>query len=447
MTPNEEPYSVSHDSRRPHSRAESEPTPLPLPWRPSIVQKTQLKEGTGGGGAVMNATSPTSSPPHVRRTLTSEGATWGNFQPPAQLVSPLAHIAPKKKAGGFLRPVRPISGTGGGGLNKKISASVDAHLDSRLQSQPLPFQTVASGRHARGQVGPLHFLSNQQPMVGWGSNSRMGSLPRRSKDIQALMQTHLPTSPYSSVQDISTLNGFDTGKGSITSVDIKHDMFSNDKTSPQGSNVVSPLGSRVASPHGSARVSPHESMAVSVQGGMRISPHGSTRVSPQGSTTVSPHGSTRISPHGSTRVSPHGSTTVSPHQSMQFSSPEGSKVMSLQPSAALVKSYEDLKADPIMSGEMSKSRRRHRSISANPVTRLPVGYEGQSSDSQPHHSLFDPSAMNGGPSLNHTHKSHRRHRRISQETKPSEARKSGTRRHTHCGTTSPLPPPSYLTEL
>ena len=435
MTPNEEPYSVSHDSRRPHSRAESEPTPLPLPWRPAFVQKTQLKEGTG---AAMNATSPTSTPPHVRRTLTSEGGTWGNIQPPTQLVSPLAHIGPKKKAGGFLRPVRPISGAGGGGLNKKISASVDAHLDSRLQSQPLPFQTVASGRHSRGQVGPLHF-TNQHPMVGWGSNSRMGSLPRRSKDIQALMQTNLPTSPYCSVQDISALNGFDTTKGSITSVDIKHDMFSNDMTSPQGSTAVSPLGSRVASPHGSTRVSPHESMAVSGHGGTRISPHGSTR--------VSPHGSTTVSPHGSTRVSPHGSTTVSPHQSMQFSSPEGSKVTSLQPSAAMVKSYEDLKADPIMGGEISKSRRRNRSISANPVTRLPVGYEGRSSDSQPHDSLFDPSAMNGGPALKHAHKSRRHHRRVSQEMKPPEARKSGTRRHTHTGTTSPSPHPSYLTEL
>ena len=469
VTPSEAPYPVqisNHDSHRPHSRAESEPNPLPLPWRPSIVQKTQLSREGLRASLGPGSTSPAGSPPHSRRPLSMlvEGGISSHTGTAPQLVSPLEHIGGKKKSGGFLRPVRPTSG--GAALNKKISSSVDAHLDSSGQFQITPsFQeprSITSGSHSRkgghrGQVGEMCYHGNQQPILGWATNSRMGSLPRRTRDIQALMQTQLPiTSPYSSVQDISTLNGLDTAAGSVTSVDIKQEMFSNDyvKKPPRGSIHTSPQGSTTVSPHGSRAVSPH--------GSTRVSPHGGTRVSPHGSTRVSPHGSTRVSPHGSTRVSPHESMTVSPHESMQFSSLEGSKVttrsyMSQQHSREMVKSHENIKVDPISGGEVPKPKRRHhRSISANPATRHYTDHVGQSSEYS-HDIQFDQPMIPNGlhPHMDHhphAHTSHRSHHQerlqhTSQEKVTSDGRKSGkNRRHTHAGITHSQKP-SYLTEL
>ena len=188
------------------------------------------------------------------------------------------------------------------------------------------------------------------------------------------MRTHLPTSPYSSIQDIHTQEGGGRG-GSITSIDIRQDMFSTE----------------------------HRRMG------------------------VSPHGSTKVSPHGSTTVSPHGSTTVSPHQSMRFSSPEGSRVTSPHHSRVVMKSHENLKMDLIGGGDVmsSSKRRHHRSISANPVTR----HRGQSSD------YYDAMKLEGIPNGvhplpdPHPHMSHRHH-----DNHHSSAGHK-TRRHTHSGHT------------
>ena len=463
VTPSEEPYNIpSHDTHRPHSRAESEPNPLPLPWRPNIMQKTQhasKRDGVSMATGANTATSPSSSPPHSRRVATMATDGGGAGYGPAPLVSPLAHIGggKKKKGGAFLRPVRPISG--GGALSKMMSSSVDAHLDSRGQqppplSFPDPPQTAMSGSYRkggghRGQVSPLYNHGDQQPMLGWTSNARIGSLPRRSKDIQALMQKTLPTSPYSSVQDISTLNGFDTAKGSITSVDIKQELFSHEQL---GSGQY--VGGTATPQNGRTSVSPHGSRVVSPHGSTRVSPHGSTRVSPHGSTRVSPHGSRVVSPHGSTRVSPHGSTRVSPHGSMQFPLPEGSAQVHVSPHHSRVfgKSQENLKVDPARVLEPPQSKRRHRSVSANPVIKRRVSDVGQSTEYYNHATQFDQLMVPNGvhPHLDHqtpVHKSHHRHDNHHHTAHETGGRKSGkTRRHTLSGT-SPSQHPSHLTEL
>ena len=451
VTPSDEPYQVqvpNHDAPRPASRAESEPNPLPIPWRHKLVQKTQLPSHVGregvntGGNPVINATSPSSSPPHSRRVLSM--STEGVNTLPShhhQLVSPLTHIASKgskKKNVGFLRQV-----------SKKMSSSVDAHLDSRAQPAT-SFQhdprALGGGSYPkkgghRGQIGQSRPRGDQQPMLGWASNSRMGSLPRRSKDIQALMQTQLPiTSPYSSVQDISALNnGYDANRGSITSVDIKQEMFSHD--------------------------------------GFKLSPHGSVQTSPHGSTTVSPHGSRVVSPHTSTRISPQGSTRISPHQSMHLPPGEGSKDvshnhMSQQHSGVMVQSFENLRVEPINGTEISKSRPHHRSVSARTASRHHSGLGVQSSDYQRDTRIDQPMIPNGAhPHTEHrmrTHHSHHHHHQEEVEVAPVEGRQSGSlfkqRRHTHSGV-SPAPHdhahlgvspahhgnphtnPSYVTEL
>lgn len=311
----------------------------------------------------------------------------------------------KKKSGGLLRPVRPISGRA---LSKKISASMDADLDTAARHviDPRAFQSGSvsrkGGRHA--QVGPMH---EQQPILGWSSHSQMGSLSRRSKDIQALMRRQLPTSPYTSVQDISALG--DMPNGSVTSVDIKPELFSND----------------------------------------------SKRISPQGST--------RVSPHGSTSVSPHGSTSVSPHESMRLVSPEGSHVMahdhtSPQHSRVIVRSHENLKMDPLTGGEVPQPKKRYRSVSANPSARPYPAYADQGLNSV-RDPRFDHPIPNGAihPSeqtylSHHPHPHHPTDHHYHHTHDQTDGRKSGSlfkqRRHTHSGVQAPQSkPPSHITEL
>ena len=358
----------------------------------------------------------------------------------------------------LLRPVRPISTSGG--LNKRISASVDTNLDMRGGEQDYatpPLVAAArlrggeGGGGHRGQVGPRNHgdQAHTQPHVGWGGNYRLvGSLPRRSRDIQALMQVHQPiTSPYSSVQDMSVIGGLGGGggggggKGSATSVDIKSELFSDGRGRGErnggeawghGSTGVSPYGSRAGSGYGNRRVSPH--------GSMGASPYGSTGVSPYGSTTVSPYGSRTVSPHGSRAVSPRQSAIISPipdlaHGGPKVISPNHSRVIGRPP-------VENI-------GEIPKSKRRHhRSISANPATK------GQSSD-------YYTTQVNGydAPGIpNGTHRDHHHgyekpphHLLPVSLDDPSEVKRSLSgkhRNHTHPGEREQYTEgSSHLTEL
>ena len=462
-----------------------------MPWRPgaSILKKFKVPSDTKEGISQtpgITAQSPSSSPPPLSRPLVTDtrqgGGHHGNMITP--LVSPLTQMGlstSKKKRSGFLRPV--ISGG-----DKKISASVDANLDSRAGGgQPLgllsfqdPSQrTLMSGGYPssrkgsgiggnRSQISAVGNPSNHHPMLGWTSNSRMGSLPRRSRDIQAMMQYQQPvTSPYSSVQDIHHLSADGDGgvnnRGSVTSVDIKHEMFSGDRngrtgqyensgTSPHGSTMVTPHGSTMVSPHGSRTVTPHGSRTVTPHGSRTVTPHGSRTVTPHGSRTVSPHGSRTVTPHesrvssahgGNKRLSPHGSTTISPLQSMHFSSPEGSKVISPYHSRVMEKSHENLKSDLIGGpagggGDILKSKRHHRSISANPMIR-------QESSDYYKHNVLDHGMIPNGVHLPTDHHGNSSHNHNIDYTQRPLSSTSKTRRHTHSGDSTHNN--SYLTEL
>ena len=147
------------------------------------------------------------------------------------MVSPLTHILSSKSSGGskqkgFLDPIRPRSVSIG---NHRLSGSIDNNL--HLKTSNHPTQSASGWRH-RTQVAPV---SNRRLSVdaqlGWASAAHFTTqkLAHTGKnppaDIQALMQqgSKLPSSPYSSVQDIPHMV-YRTGQdGSMT--ELKPEMF------------------------------------------------------------------------------------------------------------------------------------------------------------------------------------------------------------------------------
>ena len=403
VTPSEEPYQPpAHEHTfRAHSRAESEPTPLPIPWRQPLLPKNQLHNyERGGGGANISPIRPLSPDAPAQHSV-----------PP--LVSPLAQLNTKSsKKGGILRPVRPPSGHSH--RAQKKYASVDANLDSLVIQTHEQFSTAGgslsrkagAGGGNLAQVGPSRY--GGEPQLGWANrSSQIGSLPRKSRDIQALMNAPLPTSPYHSVQDLSGASH--AQNGSATSIDLRHELFSS----------------------GSSRKSPH--------GSTTVSPHGSRAVSPHGSRTVSPHGSTTVSPHGSKTVSPYGSTTVSPQQSMRLMSPEGSNVLNADAhspldSRVVVKSHENLQKDVLNarrgggSGDVLHTKRRRRSASAYPGGRSSVEHQEHAA-SFGKDTLFERSPQNGimRPSEHMHPLPPQPHRNIGHPRRGLGGREEGTR--------------------
>ncbi|CAI7988635.1 hypothetical protein GBAR_LOCUS26 [Geodia barretti] len=435
LPPQNSAHHFHHYTGRPHSRAESEPNPLPLPWRPSLVQKYQLSREENEGAPHMKPLNTSSLSRH--HTFTEGGSS--NHGNPTHLISPLSQMGGgasssmkklkrNKPSYGerLLRPVRPIST--GGALDKRTSASVDTNLDMRGGGQdyatpPLVGRLDGDARGHRGQVGPRVDHTHTQPHASW-ANYRVGSLPRRSRDIQALMQMGQPiTSPYNSVQDISVIGVLDGGgKGSITSVDIKSELFSGGRGGGKGGEAWG---------HDGTRISPYGSRAGSGYANRRVSPYGSTGTSPFGSTTVSPHGSRAVSPRQSAVISP-------------LPDPAGAKVISPIHSRVIGRPVENL-------GEFPKSKRRHhrRSISANPANNPP------SLDYYTHevNGLDHPGIPNG------EHPPHRDrhgyvkppHHLLPVANDSSEVRRSSAgknRNHTHPGTRDQYPEgQSHLTEL
>ena len=403
-----------------------------MPWRSSLVQKSQLPSGTDREGV---APGIRANQPH--RHAASSDDSGGNHGNPGttQLVSPLTQmgVASKKRSKHtsiLLRPVRPISG--GGPLNKKISMSVDTHLDTRGGGGSHDLRGSHDRSHDLPRVGRLgghggHNHGNNkhhQQLLNWASNARVGSLPRRSRDIQGMMEARQPvTSPYSSVQDISLVGGLDGGgRGSVTSVDIKTELFSGAAGEAWGHDGmgVSPNGSRVGSAYGNRRVSPH------------------------GSTGVSPYGSTTVSPYGSRTVSPHGSRAMSPH--VMSDGLEGSKVDSPSHSRVLGRPREN-------GGEFPKPKRRHhhhhhhhRSVSANPAIK------GQGSDYYAHAvNGFDHPGIQNGAHHHQDHPPPPPHHILHMSDELSEVKRSSsgkTGSHTHpSGRGHSADKNSYLTEL
>ena len=234
MTPNEEPFQHTQDLVRPHSRAESAPDPLPIPWKPKLAQRIRSPA----------ATSPNASPPISPRQ--PFGATDPISPTPYRepLASPLSHLAgkvPKKKSkpGPALNRVPRPRSMSVEHMSRTLSGSVDAQLHIKSK-QP---HTLQNWSHV---VAPRNRLKSDGvvPQLGWTGSSRH-TLNGPHADIQALMKMNLPSSPYSSVQEIPQGVLFSFGpaadEGSTHSVELKPELFSHphqSKLSPQASKAA-----------------------------------------------------------------------------------------------------------------------------------------------------------------------------------------------------------------
>ena len=125
-------------------------------------------------------------------------------------------------------------------MSRPLSGSVDAQLHIKSK-QP---HTLQNWSHA--VVAPRNRLKSDGvvPQLGWTGSSRH-TLNGPHADIQALMKMNLPSSPYSSVQEIpqGVLVRYGPGadEGSTHSVELKPELFSHphqSKLSPQASKVA-----------------------------------------------------------------------------------------------------------------------------------------------------------------------------------------------------------------
>ncbi len=221
MTPKEEPYLVPREPVRPHSRADSAPEPLPVPWRPKLVHQKHRSpthedvRSLHKSPATSAEQSPESSPPHLRHRLGQL------FEQPSQrkikepMVSPLAQLVSKATKGSSSRkkvldPIRPR--TVSLGTSRKLSGSIDAQL--HLQTGHPQTSSFTSGWRGHGQVGPTSrrlSMDSVPPSIGWAgpfSQRSAGSSYNKlshADDIHGMMQKKLPVSAYRSLENIEDL--------------------------------------------------------------------------------------------------------------------------------------------------------------------------------------------------------------------------------------------------
>lgn len=226
-TPMEEPYyRSSQEPQRPHSRAESMPDPLPIPWRYNIAPISQLAR-------TPTARSPNPSPPPKPQSSLQEDVH--NFKEPVG-PPPVAHLRPSKKKGS-LKPIRPKSVSLG---SKNLSSSMDANLHMRTAglSQPGSHTMSVMWPPQQQKIAPVggRRTSTEAPAtasLGWQSvnNIHRQTLPGTlgPRDIQGLMVgSSTPSSAYSSIRDIPhEIHQLQVGNesGSAVSVDIQADLF------------------------------------------------------------------------------------------------------------------------------------------------------------------------------------------------------------------------------
>ena len=383
--------------------------------------------------------SPSTSPPPLSNTDILKDAPT-NQQGTVPLISPISHTGGSKGSKRVLGPIRP----GSGGFNKAMSASVDTHLDSRthqipiLPSQDPRFHSNIS-RHEQSAHPPV--LQHHSSEFSRTNRPGMGSWSRRSHDIQALMKMPMPFSPYRSVRDIPNASAHEDAKGSTTSVDIKHELFVNERAQsppqyndtqirPQGEKSFSSPVSRVLSPTHKRVTSPNESRAISLPGNRVVS-------SPN---AISPPNSRVVSPHGNKRALPDG-------QYVNYCSPDNHSINHVP--AQLIKSSNALNFHPNydpdqleMSQHHQKYERHHRSTSAHPISprnhvmngkthhhhhgELPSEKQIDVDENYLQHSQQLPNLTVSNDLLHHTHGQSKKTRR-----------KSG-HRHTHNGGPMPI---------
>ena len=178
---------------RPHSRAESTPDPLPVPWRPKLTDKLLM--------------SPTYSSQTVPKPLQEEANQ--HVKTKDALVSPLSNFKPKKRTS--LNPIRPKSVA----LSKNISMSVG----SDLHKIP-PGTSVA--------MPGTHTLSGNMHM--WKGSHKVAPLRRQSHD--GILGAQLG---WASIESFP-VDSENFESASTTSVEIKPEMFQPVNYSPHGSS-------------------------------------------------------------------------------------------------------------------------------------------------------------------------------------------------------------------
>lgn len=260
VTPTEEPYqhhTPPHEIQRSHSRAESAPDPLPIPWRPNLVP-FQLPGGSG------TSSSHHHHQQHQQKSPSSEESKQPALKD-ALVPSPGSqhhHVhksTMKKKVLGPLRPKSVSLGSapaGAGNLSKSIDSLNIRHSvipgshtvsgiawqqQQQYQQQQQQQKMMPSLKNKRNSEGVIH---------GWSSNQRLG----QPADIRSLMlgsgggmgsgaasSNAFNSIPYDMHKlDVSSANH---DYGSATSVEISNEMFTHSPQSHSPHNSASPLGS------------------------------------------------------------------------------------------------------------------------------------------------------------------------------------------------------------
>ena len=260
MTPNEEPYQhPPPESMRPHSRAESAPDPLPVPWRSTLAPHSQL--------VVPIPLSPTSPNP----VSPAMGSPMEEFKPAYPYKEPVV-VTPQQQQ--LVPKQQPHPHPHAHGRHKSASKKNLSPLRSRPKSVSMGAMTVPGNLsksidglnlkpaiveqpggmswHRHKKIVPMGSKRHSEGMLrGWGSAQRLG----QPADIQAMMQRGqgMPSASYNTLSyprhklDTNAFNGgvMNQEMGSDTSVEIRHEMFTpgpSVNTSPGGSKGSSPLG-------------------------------------------------------------------------------------------------------------------------------------------------------------------------------------------------------------
>ena len=269
MTPNELPYHPP-EALHSHSRAESAPDPLPVPWRTNIAPQNQLAPMHRHSGMPPPGISPPVSP--QQRTLSNESSP--KMYPPALKESLVVTPTSPRATGSIyrdgkhskkkLRPLRTkSSSTSSRPITPQLSKSIDGlNLQPMLMAQP--------GSHTMSGVNwdPARNIQYRRNSLGvvhqrWASNQRLG----QPADIQGLMANGMSSQAYNSSYEIHRLEvggGGNTSPhgrsntGSITSVEINTELFTpsggggggSGHSSQVYSNSTTPMGSKGSSPQG-----------------------------------------------------------------------------------------------------------------------------------------------------------------------------------------------------
>ena len=214
-TPTEEPYSYARptDVGRAHSRAESEPNPLPAPFKPKLAPRTQLArltvhhpaQTTPTMGLMSSSVGP--SPPSVVPSPPPMGPSPPSMGP---TLSPMSHSSPPPTPISATSPTSPLPSLPKVTL-EPIEEKEGKQFRVRPRSMSLNSQPARSTGvslfggtrwKGRAQVAPLRQeLEGAAFNIGWSAQFGGKQIPG---DIKAMMTSPPPISAYNSIQNLYT---------------------------------------------------------------------------------------------------------------------------------------------------------------------------------------------------------------------------------------------------